>query len=466
MTRFDSSGPLRGSLRPPADKSISHRAALIAAMAEGETRIEGYLDAADTRSTLDAVRSLGAGVEVGEIERGADAGSPGAEVYEAGGGSRLGAAIRIFGVGLRAPRPAAIDVGNAGTLLRLLPAWLAGQDGGQWTLDGDDSIRQRPVDRIAVPLREMGADLSCREDRLPPLEIRGAALRGIEYELPVASAQVKSCLLFAGLLAEGETRIVEPLPTRDHSERMLAAAGASVRREGGPGDGAAADAAPGGGTVVIQPADRLEVDRIVVPADLSSAAFLIVAALLVGGSEVLIREVGLNPTRTGLLTILERMGAEIEITPGGEEGGEPTGDLRVAASELRATEVGGAEVPLAIDELPLVALAACFAEGTTTIRDAAELRRKESDRIATVSDALNALGGRVEATDDGMIVTGSGGLRGGAIDSHGDHRIAMLGAVAGLASAAGVEVVGMDAAAVSYPGFEADLSSLLGPDPI
>jgi 3-phosphoshikimate 1-carboxyvinyltransferase len=434
MTRFDPSGPLRGSLRPPADKSISHRAALIAAMAEGETRVEGYLDAADTRSTLDAVAALGARVE------GAD--------------ESLAGELWIHGVGLRGPSPAAIDVGNAGTLLRLLPGWLAGQDGGRWRLDGDDSIRRRPVDRVAVPLREMGADLRCREERLPPLEISGAPLRGIEYELPVASAQVKSCLLFAGLLAEGETHVVEPLPTRDHSERMLAAAGACVRRAEDAGGG-------GGGTVAIEPTERLEIDRIVVPADLSSAAFFIVAGLLVGASEVSIRGVGLNPTRTGLLTILERMGARIEVTPGGEEGGEPIGDLRVLASELHATEVGGAEVPLAIDELPLVALAACFAEGTTTIRDAAELRRKESDRIATVSAALSALGGEVEPTADGMAVAGTGGLRGGTIDSHGDHRIAMLGAVAGLASREGVEVIGMDAAAVSYPDFEADLTALL-----
>ena len=433
MTRFDPSGPLRGSLRPPSDKSISHRAALIAAMGEGETTVTGYLDAADTRSTLAAVRVLGAEVEVE-------------------------GALRIAGVGLRGPRPARLDVGNAGTLLRLLPGWLAGQEGGGWTLDGDDSIRQRPVDRIAVPLRRMGAELSCREERLPPLEVKGAPLHGIEYELPVASAQVKSCLLFAGLLAEGETRIVEPLPTRDHSERMLAAAGAEVRRREEDGDAA------GGGTVVIGPAQRLGIDRMVVPADLSSAAFFVVAAALVPGSEVLLEGVGLNPTRTGLLSILERMGVEIEVVPGREEGGEPIGDLRVRATELRATEIGGAEVPLAIDELPLVALAACFAEGTTTIRDAAELRRKESDRIATVSAALTALGGRVEATAEGMVVTGGGGLRGGAVDSHGDHRIAMLGAVAGLASRDGVEVHGMDAAAVSYPGFEHDLASLLGDD--
>jgi len=445
MTRFDPSGPLRGSLRPPADKSISHRAALIAAMSEGSTRIEGYLDAADTNSTLAAVADLGAQLGRGETTASVP---PGGDL-EAARRALPGPGHEIRGVGLRGPGSAAIDVGNAGTLLRLLPGWLAGQEGGRWRLDGDDSIRRRPVDRVAEPLRRMGAELSCREERLPPLEIAGAPLRGIEYELPVASAQVKSCLLFAGLLAEGETRIVEPLPTRDHSERMLAAAGADVRREGD--------------TVVIQPAERLEIAHIVVPGDLSSAAFFVVAALLVGGSEVAIEGVGLNPTRTGLLAILERMGASIETLPGTERGGEPIGDLRVRPSALAATEVGGVEVPLAIDELPLVALAACFAEGTTTIRDAAELRRKESDRIATVSAALNALGGEVEATADGMVVTGTGGLRGGAVDSHGDHRIAMLGAVAGLASEDGVEVRGMEAAAVSYPGFEADLASLLDP---
>jgi 3-phosphoshikimate 1-carboxyvinyltransferase len=431
MTRFDPSGPLRGSMHPPSDKSISHRAALIAAMGEGETRIEGYLDAADTRSTLDAVRALGASV-----------GGVGPDVIEP--------VITIGGVGQAGPRSAVVNVDNAGTLLRLLPGWLAGNS-GEWTLDGDESIRRRPVDRIATPLREMGARLSCVEGRLPPLKIEGAALSGIEYRLPVASAQVKSCILIAGLFANGITRVVEPLPTRDHTERMLAAAGAQVEREGD--------------IVMIRPVRHLEIDRIVVPADLSSAAFFIVAGLLVGGSEVSIRGIGLNPTRTGLLTILERMGAEIEVTAGGEEGGEPIGDLRVLASDLRATEVGGAEVPLAIDELPLVALAACFAEGTTTIRDAAELRRKESDRIATVTTALTALGGTVEATADGLVVTGTGGLRGGTIDSHGDHRIAMFGAVAGLASRDGVEVVGMDAAAVSYPGFEADLASLLIPAP-
>ncbi len=428
-TRFDPSGALRGPLVPPADKSVSHRAALIAAMGEGETTIENYLDAADTRSTLAAVSALGADVD------GVSAGA-------------LEPQLKVRGVGLRGAAPAAIDVGNAGTLLRLLPGWLSGQETGAWKVDGDASIRRRPVDRIALPLRLMGARLDCHEDRLPPLAIEAAPLRGIEYEMPVASAQVKSCLLFAGLLAEGETRVIEPLPSRDHSERMLSAAGAEIERD---------DSA-----VVVRPAARLEPDEIVVPADFSSAAFFIVAALLVPGSEVTVSGVGLNPTRTGLLSILERMGAEIEVESEGERGGEPSGRLRARSSQLRGAEVAGPDVPLAIDELPLVALAACFAEGETTIGDAAELRRKESDRIATVSEALIALGAKVETSEDGMRIEGSGGLRGGTIDSHGDHRIAMLGAVAGLASRKGVEVAGMDAAAVSYPGFEQDLASLRG----
>jgi len=428
-TRFDPSGPLRGSLRPPADKSISHRAALIAAMGEGETAIDGYLDSADTRSTLAAVQALGAEVE--------GAGSGGLE-----------STIRVRGVGLRGAKSARIDVGNAGTLLRLLPGWLAGQPAGTWTLDGDESIRRRPVDRVAVPLREMGARLSCREDRLPPLEIEATPLKGIEYEMPVASAQVKSCLLLAGLLAEGSTWVGEPLRSRDHTERMLSAAGAEILwLEGG---------------VTVQPVESLEPGDLAIPADFSSAAFFLLASLLVPGSEVELQGVGTNPTRTGLLGVLGRMGAEVEVEAIGEQGGESIGTIRARATELRGTEVGGGEVPLAIDELPLIALAACFAEGETTIRDAAELRRKESDRIATTCEALAALGATVEAREDGMRIEGGGGLRGGAVDAHGDHRIAMLAAVAGLASREGVDVRGMEAAAISYPGFEADLASLLG----
>jgi 3-phosphoshikimate 1-carboxyvinyltransferase len=425
-TRFEGAGPLRGSLRPPPDKSISHRAALIAAMGEGETTIEGYLDSADTRSTLTAVQALGAEVE----------GATGA----------IEPAIRIRGAGLSGAAPARIDVGNAGTLLRLLPGWLAGQSEGTWTLDGDASIRRRPVDRIAVPLREMGARLSCREERLPPLEIEAAPLHGISYAMPIASAQVKSCVLFAGLLAEGETWVGEPLRSRDHTERMLAAAGAEVAwLRGG---------------VSVRPVKRLEPGEIAVPTDFSSAAFFIVAALLVPGSEIALEGVGLNPTRAGLLRVLGRMGAEVEVEPIGERGGEPAGTIRARSSALHATDVGGEEIPLSIDELPLVALAACFAEGTTTIRDAAELRRKESDRIATTCEALNALGAEAEPADDGMRIAGGRGLRGGTVRTHGDHRIAMLGAIAGLASREGAEVDGIDAAAVSYPGFEADLASL------
>jgi len=440
MTRFDPSGPLRGSLRPPSDKSISHRAALIAAMGEGGTMIEGYLDAADTRSTLAAVEALGARVE--------------------GGDDSLSSQLRVHGVGLRGAESADIDVGNAGTLLRLLPGWLAGQEGEDWVLDGDESIRRRPVDRIAAPLRQMGARLKCREDRLPPLRIEGEPLCGLTYEMPIASAQVKSCLLFAGLLAEGETRVVEPAPSRDHTERMLAAAGAAIESVD-VGDAVGPETSPGR-VVTVQPAERLEPEPITVPADISSAAFFIVAALLVPGSEVVLEEVGVNPTRTGLLAILARMGAAVEVEDERGVGGEPVASLRVRSGPLCATEVGGAEIPLAIDELPLVALAACFAEGTTVVRDAEELRRKESDRIETVTAALRALGGEVEPTPDGMVIEGSGALRGGAIESYGDHRIAMLGAVAGLASREGVEVHGMEAAAVSYPGFEADLRSLLG----
>jgi 3-phosphoshikimate 1-carboxyvinyltransferase len=448
MTRFDPSGPLRGELWPPPDKSISHRAALIAAMGDRdrETEIDGYLDAADTRSTLAAVAAVGGEVVIEPISSAAIGGGHRGDSRTLPAG-HPGLALRIRGVGLRGPRSAKIDVGNAGTLLRLLPGWLAGQEDGAWTLDGDESIRRRPVDRIAVPLRRMGARLSCREERLPPLQIEGTSLHGATYEMPIASAQVKSCLLFAGLLAGAQTRVIEPLPSRDHTERMLVAAGASIERDGE--------------AVAVRPAERLEPGPISVPADLSAAAFFIVAALLVEGSDLVLEEVGVNPTRTGLLTILERMGAEIAVEGEREVGGEPIARLRVRSASLQATEVGGAEVPLAIDELPLVALAACFAEGTTTIRDAEELRRKESDRIETVTAALRALGGKVEPTEDGMVIEGGGGLRGGAIDSHGDHRIAMLGAVAGLASQEGVEVDGMGAAAISYPGFERDLGSLL-----
>ena len=431
--RFEPRGSLRGTLTPPPDKSISHRAALIGAMC-GEAVIEGFLNANDTRSTLAAVRSVGAELEV----------SPSSERT----GRWDGLDVVIRGPGLRDPSSAEIDVGNAGTLLRLMPGWLAGVEGGAWSFDGDASIRRRPVDRIAEPLGAMGALIECRDGRLPPLRVEGAGLHGVEHTLPIASAQVKSCLLLAGLLADGPTTVIEPAPTRDHTERMLAAAGAKL----------AVDSE----RVTIEPGAELDLGLVEVPGDISSAAFPIVAALLVADSDVEIAGVGLNPSRSGLLTVLERMGAELEVDEGASVASEPQGSIRVRSHDLRGTEIGGDEVPLAIDELPLLALAACFAEGETVISDAAELRHKESDRIATVCEALVAIGGDVEATDDGMVIRGAGALSGGTIDSHGDHRLALLGAVAGLASREGVTVRGFDAAEVSYPGFESSLAVLAG----
>jgi 3-phosphoshikimate 1-carboxyvinyltransferase len=419
---------LRGTLAAPPDKSISHRAALLAAMTSDPVHVTGYLDAEDTLSTLRAVQALGAIVEVRPD------------------------ALVIRGPGLRAAaQPTGpIDVGNAGTLLRLLPGWLAGQADGVWILDGDESIRRRPVDRIAEPLRRMGAHLEAREDRFTPLSITGSRLTGMDYELPVASAQIKSCILFAGLLASGATRIREPGPSRDHTERMLVQAGARVERDGP--------------VLTVHPQDELEVDRIDVPGDPSSIAFHAAAAMLVPGSRLVLEGVGVNWTRVGFLRIAQRMGAVVvgplEERQEGIPATEPIAELDIRDSGLGGTVVEPGEVPLAIDELPLVALLGCFAEGETVVRGAGELRLKETDRIAAVVDGLRGLGASIEATEDGYLVTGTGGLRGGVMEAHGDHRLAMLGAVAGLASREGVEVVGMEAAAVSYPGFTADLERL------
>ncbi len=428
---FAPAGPLRGEVTAPPDKSISHRAALLGAMSSGTARISNYLHADDTTSTLDAVRAVGAEVTL-----------DGAEVVVRGVG--LG--------GAREPREP-IDVGNAGTLMRLLPGWLAAQEGRTFELDGDASIRRRPVDRIAAPLALMGAVIEPTGGRFPPCVVRGTELHAISYVLPVASAQVKSCVLIAGLSAAGTTTLTEPAPSRDHTERMLAGAGVEVRRDG-------AD-------VSLARVASLEAQSIAVPGDLSSAAFMIAAAVLMRGSRVRVRNVGVNWTRIGFLRILERMGAAIEgdLEPVPAPGdpiasSEPTCDLDVTAGPLRATVVDAEEVPLAIDELPLVALLGCFAEGETIVRGAAELRVKESDRIAGVVDGLRGLGATIEATADGFVVAGASWLPGGTIDARGDHRMAMLGAVAGLASRDGVRVVGMEAAAVSYPGFIADLAKL------
>ena len=432
MTTFAPTGPLRGRITPPADKSISHRAALLGAMCDEPVTIENYLYAEDTLSTLDALRSLGAAVEPQE-----------------GGG------LLVRGVGLRTAAPTTgglLNVRNSGTLLRILPGWLAGQRGGLWTLDGDDSIRRRPVDRVMEPLRAMGARLDAREGRFAPLTIHGAELEAIDYRLPVASAQVKSCVLLAGLLASGETSVTEPLPSRDHTERMLRRARVPIERDG--------DA------VRVAPVDELELDAVVVPGDPSSAAFLVTAACIVPGSRLLVEATGLNWTRTGFFRIARRMGAVI-VADFEEDGApdaseEPVGELDVTQAPLEGTVVEPEEVPLAIDELPLVALLGCFAEGETVVRGAEELRVKETDRIAAVVEGLRGLGADIEATDDGFAVRGGVGLRGGTLDSRGDHRMAMLGAVAGLASEDGVTVDGMRAAAVSYPRFEDDVRALTG----
>jgi 3-phosphoshikimate 1-carboxyvinyltransferase len=425
--RFAPGAALRGTLTPPADKSLSHRAALLGAMSSEPVHVTNYLDAADTRSSLAAVQALGGLVD-----------------------TRDGSLI-IRGPGLRAATPGVeIDVGNAGTLLRLLPGWLAGQDGGSWTLDGDESIRRRPVDRVAEPLAAMGAELEARDGRFTPLRIRGRRLHGAEYALPVASAQIKSCVLLAGLLAEGTTTVVEPEPSRDHTERLLARAGAGIARDGE--------------RVSVTCQDELVLEAIHVPGDPSSAAFHVAAAVLVPGSRLVVEGMAANWTRVGFYRILERMGAvvigDLEAREQAVPDAEPVCELDVAHGPLVGTRVTADEVPLAIDELPLVALLGCFAEGETVVEGAQELRVKESDRIATVVDGLRGLGADIEATEDGFAVRGTGGLRGGTIQAHGDHRLAMLGAVAGLASREGVEVVGMEAAAVSYPGFTADLAAL------
>jgi 3-phosphoshikimate 1-carboxyvinyltransferase len=430
--RFEPSGPLRGAYRPPPDKSISHRAALFAAMADEPVTVRNYLDSADTHSTLNAVRTLGAGVGEGT--------APGS--------------IVVRGVGLRAALEAAggrLDVGNSGTLMRLLPGWLAGQPGGSWTLDGDESIRRRPVDRVVAPLSEMGARLEATDGRLPPLTVSGGELHGIEYELPVASAQVKSCVLIAGMLAGGSTTVTEPSQSRDHTERLLHRARVPIERDGL--------------RTTVSPVDRLELDELRVPGDLSSAAFIVTAAALVPDSRVVISDVGLNWTRAGFLRIAERMGAIVlgdTEEPGAMADTEPVGELDVTSAPLEGTTVDGNEVPLAIDELTLVALLGAFAEGETTVRGAEELRLKESDRISAVVEGLRALGADIAEAPDGFAVRGDGTpLRGGVIDARGDHRLAMLGAIAGLASSEGVEVVGMEASAISYPGFPSDLRSLL-----
>lgn len=414
--------PLTGDYRPPGDKSISHRAAIFGGLATGETEIHGFLDSADTRATLDAMAALGA--EVRETDE----------------------VIRIAGGTLRAPDDV-LDLGNSGTGMRLLCGALAGHQalaGTTIRLTGDASLSSRPMGRIIEPLERMGADIEC-VDGHAPLTLRPRPLLGIHYALPVASAQVKSALLLAGLCAAGETRLVEPDISRNHTECMLPAFGA-VLHDGSPG-------------IAVDGPQHLSGCRVTVPGDLSSAAFVLAAALLVPGSQVKLDAVGLNPTRDGVLRIVRSMGARLDIQASSTSGGESVGRFQAGGGKLAGVDIAPGLVPLAIDEFPVVmALAAC-ARGTTRIRGASELRVKESDRLAVMCRQLARLGVEVEEQSDGAIITG-GRVRGGEVDSGGDHRIAMSLAVLALAAEAPVLIDNAEWIRTSYPGFVDDMRSL------
>ena len=415
---------LRGEVTVPGDKSISHRSVMFGAIAKGLTEIDGFLQGADCLSTISCFERMGVSIE------------------------NRGERVLVFGNGMHGLKEpdGVLDCGNSGTTTRLLSGLLSAQPFCV-TLTGDESIRKRPMKRIITPLSQMGASIkSVNDNGCAPLFIEGQRLHGISYQSPVASAQVKSAVLLAGLYAEGETRVTEPYLSRNHSELMLAHFGADVRTEGT--------------TAVLRPARELFGQKISVPGDISSAAFFIAAALMVPGSELLIRNVGINPTRDGILTVCRSMGADIEILNPSAGSGEPVADLLVRHSSLHGTEIGGAIIPTLIDELPVIAAMACLADGKTVIRDAAELKVKESNRIAVMTEGLSAMGARVEETADGMIIHGGSPLHGAVIDSRKDHRIAMTFAVTALAASGQTEILDADCVSISYPGFYGDLKRL------
>ena len=417
---------LKGTVTPPGDKSVSHRALLLNSIARGRARVSGLSSGTDVLSTLGCLRSLGVEITAGENE--------GSWVVQGLSGE------------LTEPKDV-LDAGNSGTSMRLLSGLLSGQPFLS-VLSGDDSLRSRPMGRVIEPLKLMGAGIAGRaNDTLAPLAIRGGSLKGIEYTMPVASAQVKSSVILAGLAAEGRTVLRQPARSRDHTERMVSAMEGRIRIDGL--------------TLEMEPGPLAAVD-VRVPGDISSAAFWIVAALCHPNARVNVSGVGVNPTRAGILTALETMGARITRRNPRTEGGEPVADLLVESSELTCIDVGGDMVPLIIDELPVLAVAACFASGTTNVRDAQELRVKESDRISTTVKELSALGARIEERPDGMVVEGTGCLAGSAVQSHGDHRLAMALAVAGLVSQGDTIVEGAEAADVSYPQFWDHLQALSG----
>lgn len=409
---------LRGEITVPGDKSISHRSIMLGSLAQGTTRVHGFLEGEDNLSTLKAFQAMGVA-----IERGRDG------------------ILTITGRGLQGLcEPAdVLDCGNSGTTMRLMTGLLAAQRFFT-VLTGDQYLRRRPMRRVVGPLTDMGARIWGRDGgERAPLAIQGSELQGIEYRSAIASAQVKSALLLAGLYAQGETTVYEPHVSRDHSERMLRFFGADVR--------------PFAGGVSIVPQPRLEGREVHVPGDISSAAFFLVAALITPGSELLVRNVGINPTRSGIIDILKIMGGDLQLLDERTLSGEPTADILVRGSSLRGVEIGGELVPRAIDEFPVISVAAALAEGTTVIRDAQELRVKETDRIAAMVSELRTLGARVEALPDGMRIEGRDGFSGGDVQSHGDHRIAMSMAVAALRAASPVKIQDTGCTATSFPNF-------------
>ena len=410
---------LGGTLDVPGDKSISHRSLILNAMAGGEARVTGLAGGEDVRSTMACLQAMGVTIENGDRQ----------------------GTVMVYGTGQEFEEPTDIlDAGNSGTSIRLLSGLLAAQPFLS-VLTGDSSLRSRPMGRVIQPLKQMGANIMGRkDDSLAPLTIRGGSLRGIDHTMPVASAQLKSCLLLAGLSASEDTVLHQPALSRDHTERMLTAMGASVESNGL--------------TLVLHPSPLRAVD-IEVPGDISSAAFWLVAGLCHPNARILVRGVGLNPSRTGIIEALQAMGAGPNLTLVDQrtEGGEPVADLLVTSSRLTGTEVAGDIIPRILDELPVLAVAACFASGTTVIRDAGELRVKESDRVESTVRELSRLGARVEALEDGMVIQGTGRLTGAQCESHGDHRLAMSLGVAGLLAQGETTIHEAGVATVSYPGF-------------
>ena len=418
------SGKLRGEITVPGDKSISHRSVMLGSIAKGDTKISGFLTGEDCLSTIDCFKKLGIDIEVN-----------GTDVTVHGKGLK----------GLSAPAET-LDVGNSGTTLRLMSGILSAQP-FTTRLTGDSSIQKRPMGRVASPLGLMGAKITSENEKMTaPLTIEGQSLHGIDYTLPVASAQVKSALILAGLYADGETRITEPEATRDHTEIMLNYLGADIRKEGD--------------TIVVRPAAELTGRDITVPGDISSAAYFIAAALISKDSEVLIKNVGVNPTRTGIITAFKAMGGNIELTNERTVCGEPVADILVRSSRLHGVVIKGAIIPKLIDEIPVIAAAACYASGETVIADAAELRVKESDRIKTMAAELGRMGATVIQTDDGMIILGGIPLHGAVCESYNDHRVAMSVAVAALGAKGETQIKDCGCVDISFPGYFDALKSL------